>query len=105
MLFYCGVVAASPDPQDPEATLRAIENAKDKERVVDERLDPYSGRFFPREARTEKLAGLIRQENTVERIVRNRTWGILQQRCGGSGESWEESFDQWEALKGSNGSG
>jgi predicted TIM-barrel fold metal-dependent hydrolase len=99
VLFYCGVVAASPDPDDPEATLREIENAKDRGRVVDERLDPYSGRFFPREARTEALASLIRQENSVENIVRARTWGVVQQRCGGTGEAWEQAVDKWKQSR------
>lgn len=99
VLFYCGVVAASPDPDDPEATLREIESAKDRERVVDERLDPYSGRFFPREARTETLASLIRQENSVENIVRARTWGIVQQRCGATGETWEQAVDKWKQSR------
>lgn len=99
MLFYCSVVAASPDPDDPEATLRQIENARDHQRVVDERLDPYSGRFFPREARTEALASLIRQENSVENIVRHRTWGIVQQRCGATGETWEQAVDKWKQSR------
>lgn len=99
VLFYCGSVAASPDPDDPEATLREMENEKDRERVVNERLDPYSGRFFPREARTEILASLIRQENSVENIVRSRTWGIVQQRCGQTGETWEQAVTKWREAR------
>lgn len=95
VLHYCGVVAASSDPDDPEALLRQIEDAKDKERVVDERLDPYSGRFFPREPRTEKLAMLIRQEKGVENIVRTRTWDMVKQRCGESVDTWEEALEGW----------
>ena len=54
---------------------------------MDERLDPYSGRFFPREARTEVLGGVVRNERSVEGIVRGRTWGLVQERCGdGSAE-------------------
>lgn len=99
VLVYCGSVAASPDPDDPEATLREMEGAKDRSRVVDERLDPYSGRFFPREARTEVLASLIRQENSVENIVRSRTWGIVQQRCGETGQSWEQAVTKWREAQ------
>lgn len=91
MLDYCALVAASPDPDDPEATLREMENQKDRERIVDERLDPYSGRFSPREARTETLASLVRQERGIESIVRNRSWGLVQERCGGVGQSWEDA--------------
>ncbi|KAK4152061.1 hypothetical protein C8A00DRAFT_44835 [Chaetomidium leptoderma] len=62
VLSYCSLVATSPDPDDPERALREAEHEKDRERVVDERLDPYSARFFPREARTEYLASILRQE-------------------------------------------
>ncbi|KAH7127679.1 caffeine-induced death protein 2 [Dactylonectria macrodidyma] len=81
VLDYCALVAASPDPDDPDRTLRELENQKDRERVVDERLDPYSGRFFPREARTEALASLIRQERGIESIVRQRTLAVIKERC------------------------
>ncbi|CAG9946653.1 unnamed protein product [Clonostachys rosea f. rosea IK726] len=70
-----------------------------RDRVVDERLDPYSGRFFPREARTETLASLIRQENSIENIVKSRTWSIVQQRCGGSNESWEKAVEKWRESR------
>ncbi|KAG7102044.1 Caffeine-induced death protein 2 like [Verticillium longisporum] len=96
VLHYCGVVATSPDPDDPEAMLRQVEAAKNQERVVDERLDPYSGRFFPREPRTEKLALLIRQEKGVENIVRTRSWEMVKQRCGESADTWEEAFTTWK---------
>ncbi|KAL2207123.1 caffeine-induced death protein 2 [Sarocladium strictum] len=101
IINYCGMVATSPDKEDPEAELRAIENQKDKERVVNERLDPYSGRFFPREARTEMLASLMRQERGVENIVRARTWEMVQQRCAGGvqGGSWEDAMAEWRNRK------
>lgn len=96
VLNYCALVAASPDPDDPEKTLRDVENQKGRERVVNERLDPYSGRFFPREARTERLAALVRQERGVEGIVRHRTWQIIQERCGDSPDTWEEAVARWQ---------
>ena len=99
LLNYCALVAASPDPDDPDAMLREIENQKDRDRVVDERLDPYSGRFFPREARTEVLASLVRQERGVEKIVRHRTWEMVQERCGGLSRIWEDDFKQWEERR------
>ncbi|KAI0183410.1 caffeine-induced death protein Cid2 [Xylaria flabelliformis] len=96
VLTYCAYVATSPDPDDPEIMLRSAENEKNHERIVDERLDPYSGRYFPREPRTEKLALLLRQERSVEQIVRSRTWGLVQERCGnGSFQSAEEALNQW----------
>lgn len=100
MLYYCGVVAASPDPDDPDATLREMEKEQDRHRVVDERLDPYSGRFFPREARTEMLASLIRQENQIENIVRTKTWATVQQRCGGTSDSWQDGVSKWRKSRG-----
>ena len=103
MLRYCAGVATSPDPDDPEATLREMESARDRERVVDERLDPYSGRFFPREARTEKLALLLRTERGVENIVRARTWDVIGARCGESGETWEEAMGSWRRRAGTGG--
>ena len=100
MLNYCAGVATSPDPDDPEHVLRAVEDARARERVVDERLDPYSGRYFPREARTERVAGLVRNERMVESIVRERTWGVVKERCEGAGNrvgtaGWEEALNRW----------
>ena len=96
MLNYCASVATSPDPDDPESVLRQVESERDRERVVDERLDPYSARFFPREARTEMLANIIRQERGVEKIVRARTWALTVERCGGDDwRDWENALDDW----------
>lgn len=95
MLNYCAGVAL--DPNDPDLALKEVESAKERERVVDERLDPYSGRFFPREARTEVLANLIRNERSVEGIIRARTWGLVNERCGDAGIGWEEALNRWRA--------
>ncbi|EXL57364.1 hypothetical protein FOCG_04586 [Fusarium oxysporum f. sp. radicis-lycopersici 26381] len=100
VLNYCALVAASPDPDDPDRTIRELEKEQDRDRTVDERLDPYSGRFFPREARTERLASLVRQERGVEGIVRHRTWEVVQQRCGGDPfESWEDTIIKWRKAQ------
>lgn len=93
VLNYCAGVAL--DPNDPDLALKQVESAKEREREVDERLDPYSGRFFPREARTEMLANLIRNERSVEGIIRSRTWGLVSERCGESGTMWEEALNKW----------
>lgn len=95
VLNYCAGVATSPDPDDPDLILRETESAKDRERVVDERLDPYSARFFPREARTESLANVVRTQRSVEEIIRSRTWGIVSERCGSSSAGWEEALNSW----------
>ncbi|KUI61726.1 Mitochondrial intermembrane space cysteine motif-containing protein MIX23 [Cytospora mali] len=95
VLSYCALVATSPDPDDPEAAVREAEMEKNRESVVDERLDPYSARFFPREPRTAQLASLIRQEQGVENIVRSRTWGLVKERCGDSAEDPEKALAIW----------
>jgi hypothetical protein len=80
-----------------------VEDEKNRERVVDERLDPYSARFFPREARTETLASIVRQERRVENIVRVRSWGLVRERCGEDWKDWEEAFNEWKkSRKGAN---
>ncbi|KAF2223186.1 caffeine-induced death protein Cid2 [Elsinoe ampelina] len=104
VMNYCAGVATSPDPNDPEHVLREVEDARARERVVDERLDPYSARYFPREARTERLAGLMRSERMVEEIVRARTWQIVNERCesvgGAGGLTWLEALDRWRKEEG-----
>lgn len=97
VLDYCAGVATSPDPDDPDSVLRQIEDSKARERVVNERLDPYSGRYFPREARTESLAMLMRNERAVENIIRSRSWSVLGERCGMSSETAEQAFEKWQA--------
>ena len=99
MLDYCAGVATSPDPDDPDSVLRQVEDDKARERVVDERLDPYSGRYFPQEARTESLAMLMRNERAVEKIIRSRTWGLLGERCGISSDSAEDAFIMWRKAQ------
>lgn len=94
VLNYCAGVATSPDPEDPDLILRQVESARERERVVDERLDPYSARYFPREPRTESLANLIRNERTIEQIIRSRTWSLVAERCDDSGD-WEHAFNRW----------
>lgn len=100
MLQYCARVAMSPDPDDPEAVARQLESEREKAKVVDDRLDPYSSRFFPRESRVEELARVVRMEQGVERIVRARTWAVVMERCGdesGRAETWEGALREWEA--------
>ncbi|OBT90960.1 hypothetical protein VE02_00154 [Pseudogymnoascus sp. 03VT05] len=105
VLQYCGHVAVSPDPDDPGLVARQLEEERGKARVIDDRLDPYSSRFFPRESRTEELARVVRMEGGVERIVRARTWEVVEERCGeGRGRGWEEALREWESGKKGGGS-
>ena len=91
---------------------RQAEDLRASERVVNERLDPYSGRYFPREARAETLARVVGREREVERIVRRRVWGVLGERCGGLNgdemgagrrvdgeEAWEGALRAWREKK------
>jgi hypothetical protein len=94
VLNYCASVATSPDPDDPDLILREVESERRREVVVDERLDPYSARYFPREARTEYLASNIRRERAVEEIIRSRTWQLVGERCGVD-RTWQEALDEW----------
>lgn len=97
VLNYCAMVATSPDPEDPDIVSRQVESAREQERAVDERLDPYSSRYFPREARTESLANLVRNERSVEQIIRSRSWTIVGERCYTSG-SWEDALNHWREF-------
>ncbi|KAF2667700.1 hypothetical protein BT63DRAFT_298472 [Microthyrium microscopicum] len=103
VINYCAGVATSPDPNDPDLLLREVENARSRERVVDERLDPYSARYFPKDSRTESLAALLRNERAVESIIRSRTWSIVEERCGSTGETFEQVLDDWRKRKHSTG--
>ncbi|KAK9789875.1 putative Caffeine-induced death protein 2 [Seiridium cardinale] len=101
VLTYCAYVATSPDPNDPETRLREAESLKERERVVNERLDPYSARYFPREPRTQQLAQLLRQERNVETIVRSRTWGLVGERCSDTTDDADQALNQWRERHGS----
>ena len=103
VLSYCASVALNPN--DPDLFLRDVESAQEREKVVDERLDPYSSRHFPRKARTESLAYLIRNERSVEAIIRARTWGLVSERCGDPGIRWEEAMNIWRAQQESRSEG
>ncbi|EPS36699.1 hypothetical protein H072_9705 [Dactylellina haptotyla CBS 200.50] len=98
VLTYCAIVATSPDPNDPDAEAISKANEADKQRIVNERLDPYSGRYFPRETRAEVLAGVVRNERGVEEIVRERTWEVIKGRSldGMSGMTWKQAYEEWK---------
>ncbi|KAF3905415.1 hypothetical protein ABW20_dc0100290 [Dactylellina cionopaga] len=104
VLTYCAIVATSPDPSDPDASAIAKANEQEKQKIVDERLDPYSGRYFPKESRTEVLAGVVRNERGVEDIVRERTWEVVKGRSadGMGGMTWREAYEEWRNIKSSS---
>lgn len=93
-------MATSEDPDDPDTLSRMAETASERERIVNERLDPYSGRFFPKESRTEILAGVVRNERMVEEIVRTQTWRVMREKCGSTvGYDWRDELENWRAEK------
>jgi hypothetical protein len=99
VLNYCASVATSPDPEDPDQLLREVESERHREQVVDERLDPYSARYFPREPRTQYLAENIRRERAVEDIIRNRTWQLVGERCAGTERTFDQAFGEWRRSR------
>jgi hypothetical protein len=101
VISYCARVAMSPDATDPEAGVRAEEDRAAMQRTVDERLDPYSARYFPRPLRTEALFQVLRNEAGVEKIVRERTWTAVEERCGKSGMTAAEAYMVWQRRQSS----
>lgn len=99
VLHYCAGVATSPDPDDPQNLLRQVEDARARERIVNERLDPYSGRYFPRETRTEALASLLRNETMVEGIIRKKTWETIGERCSNGTPDPERNLAEWQRTR------
>lgn len=60
-----------------------VQKEKEEEMVVDERLDPYSARVPIRVSSwVENLESVLRVERGVERVIRQRTKGIVWERCG-----------------------
>ncbi|RMZ89854.1 hypothetical protein DV736_g2917, partial [Chaetothyriales sp. CBS 134916] len=106
LLDYCTAVAQAPDPDDPDAAAREACNREGEARVEskNERLDPYSGRFFRKESRSEELAEFCERERVVEGIVRERSWEVVRSRCGvvldeglagGREKPWAGLFKEW----------
>ena len=95
ILSYCGAIAANPDPNDPEIIQKEVERQKAVENQVDVRLDPYTGQVHHREGRIDQLASFIRQETQVERIIRQRTWAVVRDRCGMQ-QGCEDALREWK---------
>ena len=102
VLDYCEQVAASPDPDDADLLSREAASVRDRDKVVDERLDPYSSRpsLSMRETRTQTLENLVRNERAVEGIIRIRSFTSVTERCGSSSANWEEALNSWRKRQG-----
>lgn len=100
MIDYCAAVAASPDPDDPEAVERKAEQLKREKFIPNPRLDPYTGLEPPKETRTELLKRSVETEDSIERIIRARSWDITESRCPCLEEDWRDAFQLWKKRKG-----
>lgn len=65
---------------------------------VDNRRDPYENRKFEKYGREERLRDLLANERGVERIVRGRTWNVVQGRCLDVEGEWQEGFTRWKGA-------
>lgn len=92
-------MAAAEDSSDPDRELIALEKQRDSEREINERVDPYSARFNPRESRAEKLARTVHMEEEIEDIVRHRTWEVVQNKCAVPLTPWQSAVEQWKKNK------
>lgn len=82
VLRYCESVAKSPDPGKSEDEPQEADFMKPEKPPLYDRSDPYKSRQLPQETPRDRLASLIRNEQTVERIVRATTWRNVTERCG-----------------------
>lgn len=64
-------------------------------KVVDGRADPYTTRPQVTYTKEDRLRDILKEEKTVERIVRSRTWNVVENRCEDTGDSWEEALAKW----------
>jgi Caffeine-induced death protein 2 len=102
VIKYCLSVALAPrtNEKDPEALERAAADQAAANRVVDERLDPYSGRYFPKKLRQEALLDVLQNEVAVESIVRDRTRSVIEERCdNGRGKSDFGKYAAWKRQR------
>lgn len=99
VIHYCAGVGTSPDPDDPDNLLRQEEDERSRQRIVNERLDPYSGRYFPRSTRAEALVSLLRNETMVESIIRRRTWQSVGERCQNSTDDFDAALNDWRSRQ------
>ncbi|RAL65081.1 hypothetical protein DID88_001188 [Monilinia fructigena] len=91
VLNYCASVATSPDPDDPDLLQRQVESTRDRERVVDERLDPYSARFFSERGADGEVGCYCEAGERGREYYQSEELGISEGKvwrgCGGLGRS------------------
>ena len=91
MLSFCETVASQdtgalsqtlPTTKSPYATTMNMANYdKPSPVIVDQRLDPYSGRAIVPDTQVDVLKRVIRQERAIENVVRERSVRVIRDRC------------------------
>lgn len=100
ILNYCESVATSSDSEKSKETAPdelPFPKAEVSKAPLYDRSDPYMKRSLPRETEMDMLANLVRNERTVEKIIRATTWRLVAERCGSSVRG--EDVDSEAALK------
>lgn len=70
------------------------------EEIRGRRLDPYSGRDEDEEPILKRVC---EQEESTERIIRDRTWRVVRGRCEGlttMQQDWQHAFAAWKTENG-----
>jgi len=106
ILRYCESVAKSPAREKSEEVSQEAEFMKPERAPLYDRSDPYKSRKLPQETEMDRLASLVRNEQSVERIVRARTWKLVTERCGNVVGGREEidselALNDWSRRTGS----
>ena len=92
ILSFCETVASQdtgainsqtlPATKSPYATTMNMANYdKPPSGIVDQRLDPYSGRTIVADTQVDVLRRVIRQERAIENVVRERSVRVIRDRC------------------------
>ena len=82
VLDYCDRIGAADQQKAEKIQSANKEEEKKKAVVVSQRLDPYSGRSpMVTETPADLIRRLVKQERSVESVVRQRTKRIVMERC------------------------
>ncbi|RKF56250.1 Caffeine-induced death protein 2 [Erysiphe neolycopersici] len=96
ILQYCKSVATNMVTNESNPLL----GNDDQIEVVDDHLDPYSTRSSPTQTEAQMLSDVLRLENRVEDIIRNRTWEVICERCDLNSKCWKNNFSEWKRQQG-----
>jgi hypothetical protein len=95
LLTYCSTLADKPVEESsvPQTAPETVE--------VSERVDPYARRTKEVWEKHDELKRVIRQERSVESVIRLRTWEVVLRRCQLQGMvgGWDEEMARWKETK------